>query len=90
MCLSPFSKVTIEITKPTKNIYPGTYFFAFSKGLSVLNINFCTERNIRNAMVPDINGDTTQLETIDPTLDQLTASTLMPTAAKPTIAPTME
>ena len=41
-------------------------------------------------MVPDINGDTTQLETIDPTLDQLTASTLIPTAEKPTIAPTME
>ena len=42
------------------------------------------------AIVPDINGETTQLDTIDPTLDQLTASTLIPTAANPTIAPTIE
>ena len=46
--------------------------------------------NIKKAIVPDIKGDTTQLETIEPTLDQLTASTLIPTAAKPTIAPTIE
>ena len=42
------------------------------------------------AIVPDINGETTQLETMDPTLDQLTASTLIPTAANPTMAPTIE
>ena len=41
-------------------------------------------------MVPDINGDTTQLETMDPTFDQLTASALIPTAANPTMAPTIE
>ena len=90
MCFKPFNNVTIAITKPTKNIYPGTYFLAFSKGLFVFSINFWTERKIMNAIVPDINGETTQLETIDPTLDQLTASTLIPTAANPTIAPTIE
>ena len=37
-----------------------------------------------------ITGDITQLETIEPTCDQLTESTLIPTAAKPTIAPTIE
>ena len=41
-------------------------------------------------MVPAISGETTQLAAIWPTLPQATASTLMPTAAKPTSAPTME
>ena len=89
-CFKPFSKVTIDITKPTKNIYPGTYFLAFLKGSSVFNIKCCTVLNIRKEIIPAINGETTQLETIDITLPQLTASTLIPTAAKPTIAPTIE
>ena len=41
-------------------------------------------------MVPESNGDTTQLAAIAATLSQATASTDMPTAANPTIAPTME
>ena len=43
-----------------------------------------------NAMIPALTGDTTQLMTIVPTLPQWTAPTPMPTAAKPTIAPTIE
>ena len=41
-------------------------------------------------MVPAMTGDTTQLATIVLTLDQFTASVETPTAAKPTIAPTIE
>ena len=41
-------------------------------------------------MKPEVTGDTTQLITIVPTLPHCTASTPMPTAAKPTIAPTIE
>ena len=41
-------------------------------------------------MVPAITGDTTQLATMVLTLDQFTASTETPTAANPTIAPTIE
>ena len=41
------------------------------------------------AMAPPSTGDTTQLATIRVILSQLTASGPMPTAPKPTIAPTM-
>ena len=41
-------------------------------------------------MKPEVTGDTTQLITIVPTLPHCTASTPIPTAAKPTIAPTIE
>ena len=41
-------------------------------------------------MVPAKTGETTQLATIDATFPQLTTSALIPTAAKPTIAPTIE
>ena len=40
--------------------------------------------------MPAKTGETTQLATIDATLPQLTTSVLIPTAAKPTIAPTIE
>jgi len=42
------------------------------------------------AMNPAVTGEMTQLMTMVPTFSQCTASTPMPTAAKPTIAPTME
>ena len=41
-------------------------------------------------MTPEISGVITQLPTIPPTLPHSTASGLTPTAAKPTIAPTIE
>ena len=41
-------------------------------------------------MIPARSGETTQLITINPTLFQWTASTPIPTIAKPTIEPTME
>ncbi len=63
---------------------------ALLKGSSVLRISFCTERNSQKEMVPASRGDTTQLATMVPTLFQATASMEMPTAAKPTMAPTME
>ena len=44
----------------------------------------------RKAMVPDNSGETTQLAAIEPTFAHLTASNPIPTAANPTIAPTME
>jgi len=44
-------------------------------------MNFCTLINRKKEMVPAINGDTTQLATIDPTLPQLTISGDIPTAA---------
>src|SRR5690554_219638 len=53
-------------------------------------MRYCTERKIQKEMNPAITGDTTQLEMIDVTELQSTTSTEMPTAAKPTIAPTME
>ena len=42
------------------------------------------------AIEPARSGDTTQLAAICPTLPHATASTEIPTAAKPTMAPTME
>src|SRR5690606_27388868 len=50
----------------------------------------CTERNIQKAIVPAITGEITQLETMEVTALQSTASTEMPTAAKPIMAPTIE
>src|SRR5690606_41230568 len=50
----------------------------------------CTERNIQKAIVPAITGEITQLETMEVTALQSTASTEMPTAAKPLMAPTIE
>ena len=41
-------------------------------------------------MEPAKRGDTTQLIAIVPTLPHATASTEMPTAANPTMAPTIE
>ena len=41
-------------------------------------------------MKPAVSGDTTQLATMVPTWSHFTASMPIPTAAKPTIAPTME
>ena len=41
-------------------------------------------------MVPAIIGDTTQLATMEATFGHWTTSTPIPTAAKPTIAPTIE
>jgi len=41
-------------------------------------------------MNPAVNGEITQLMTILPTPPHCTASMPMPTAAKPTIAPTIE
>ena len=41
-------------------------------------------------MKPAVSGETTQLITIVPTLAHLTASIPIPTAAKPTMAPTIE
>ncbi len=41
-------------------------------------------------MAPASSGDTTQLATMVPILPHFTASTPMPTMAKPTMAPTME
>ncbi len=46
--------------------------------------------NRAKEMPPASTGETTQLAMICTTLPQLTASTPIPTAAKPTIAPTME
>jgi len=46
--------------------------------------------NRAKEMVPASTGDTTQLATMVVTRPQLTTSTEMPTAAKPTMAPTIE
>ena len=59
-------------------------------GSSVCRINFLTLVNSRKEMVPAIIGDTTQLATMEATFGHWTTSTPIPTAAKPTIAPTIE
>ena len=41
-------------------------------------------------MVPASSGDTSELAAMVPTFSQCTASTPIPTAAKPTMAPTIE
>ena len=46
--------------------------------------------NRPKAIRPASTGESTQLMAMAPTWPQLTESTEMPTAAKPTIAPTME
>ena len=89
-CFKPLSIVTIAIKKPTANIYMGAYCLAFAKGSSWINIRCCTLRKIANDIVPAITGETTQLATIVDTLVQFTASVETPTAAKPTMAPTIE
>ena len=43
-----------------------------------------------SAIRPPSSGETSQLATMPPILPHLTASTPMPTTAKPTIAPTIE
>ncbi len=59
-------------------------------GFSVCKINFLTLVNNKNEMVPAITGDITQLAVIEATLGHWITSTPIPTAAKPTIAPTIE
>ena len=88
-CFKPFSKVTMAIKNPTAKIYMGAYFLARSKGLSWIRMFSWTLLKIANEMVPAIRGETTQLSTIVLTLSQFTASLETPTAAKPTMAPTI-
>ena len=52
-------------------------------------INF-SDKKIIKAIIPEISGVIIQLPTIPTTLPHSTASVLTPTAAKPTIAPTIE
>ena len=88
-CLRPLSNVTMAIKKPTANMYMGAYFLARSKGLSWIRMSRCTLLKMAKEMVPAITGETTQLATMVLTLPQFTASLETPTAAKPTMAPTM-
>ena len=60
------------------------------KGSSWLSTRRCTLLIRKKEINPASSGDVTQLATMVPTLSQCTESMPTPTAAKPTMAPTME
>src|SRR5690554_2586175 len=70
--------------------YQGTIRRDCANGSSFLRISTCMLRNKIKEMVPATAGEITQLAAILPTSLQLTASMEIPTAAKPTTAPTNE